>query len=116
MAAWYAPLVLPQPLVPLPNDYQSKIPHFTAKVSTTTQHHVDRMEDSFDYMEIDDDTVKMRIFSQSLGGDVKKWFKGLPPNSIQDLLDLYQIFIKKWEVKANPLQILATCRQDGGFL
>ena len=22
MAAWYAPLVLPQPLLPLPNDYQ----------------------------------------------------------------------------------------------
>ena len=31
MAVWYAPLVLPQPLVPLPNDYQSKIPHFTGK-------------------------------------------------------------------------------------
>ena len=35
MAAWYAPLVLPQPLLPLPNDYQSKIPHFTAKESIT---------------------------------------------------------------------------------
>ena len=65
------------------------------------------MEDSFDYMEIDDDIVKMRIFSQSLGGNVKKWFKGLPPNSIQDLPALYQTFINKWEVKANPLQILA---------
>ena len=107
MAAWYAPLVLPQPLVPLPNDYQSKIPHFTAKDSTTAQHHVDRMEDSFDYMEIDDDTVKMRIFAQSLGGDVKKWFKSLPSGSIQDLPALYQTFINKWEVKANPRQLLA---------
>ena len=107
MAAWYAPLVLPQPLVPLPNYYQSKIPNFTAKEFTTAQHHVDRMEDSFDYMEIDDDTVKMRIFAQSLGGDVKKWFKSLPPNNIQDLPALYQTFINKWEVKANPLQILA---------
>ena len=65
------------------------------------------MEDSFDYMEIDDDTFKIRIFAQSLGGDVKKWFKSLPPNNIQDLPALYQIFIKKWEVKAKPLQILA---------
>lgn len=63
MAAWYAPMVFPQPLVPLSNDYESKIPHFTAKESTTAQHHVDRMEDSFDYMEIDDETVKMRIFA-----------------------------------------------------
>ena len=65
------------------------------------------MEDSFDYMEIADETIKMRIFAQSLGGDVKKWFKGLPPNSIHDLPSLYQTFINKWEVKTNPLQILA---------
>ena len=50
MIAWYAPLVLPQPLVPLPNEYQSKIPHFTGTESTTTQHHVDKMNDAFDYM------------------------------------------------------------------
>ena len=60
------------------------------------------MEDSFDYMEIDDETIKMRIFAQSLGGDVKKWFKSLPPGSIQDLPALYQTFINKWEVRANP--------------
>ena len=69
MATWYAPLVLPQPLLPLPNDYQSKIPHFPAKEPTTAQQHVDKMEDSFDYMEIDDETIKMRIFAQSLGGE-----------------------------------------------
>ena len=38
---------------------------------------------------------------------MKKWFKGLPPNNIQDLPSLYHTFINKWEVKANPLQILA---------
>ena len=60
------------------------------------------MEDSFDYMEIYDETIKMRIFAQSLGGEVKKWFKNLPPSSIQDLPALYQTFINKWEVRANP--------------
>ena len=38
---------------------------------------------------------------------MKKWFKGLPPNSIHDLPSLHQTFIKKWEVKRNPLQILS---------
>ena len=38
---------------------------------------------------------------------MKKWFKGLPHNSIHDLPSLYQSFINKWEVKTNPLQILA---------
>ena len=65
------------------------------------------MEDAFDYMEIEDETIKMRIFSQSLGGEVKKWFKGFPPNSINDLPSLLQTFINKWEVRSNPLQILA---------
>ena len=57
-------------------------------------------------MEIEEKTIKMRIFAQSLGGDVKKWFKNLPPNSINDLPSLHQTFINKWETKKNPLQIL----------
>ena len=52
MAAWYAPLVLPQPIAPLPNDYQSKIPHFTGEKSIAAQQHVTRIGDAFDYMEI----------------------------------------------------------------
>ena len=65
------------------------------------------MEDAFDYMEIEEEIVNMRIFAQSLGGDVKKWFKNLPPNNINDLPALHQTFINKWELKKNPLQIIA---------
>ena len=49
----------------------------------------------------------MRIFSQNLGGEAKKWLKILTPNSINDLPSLYQTFINKWEIKKNPLQILS---------
>ena len=107
MAAWYAPLVLPQPLAPFPNDYQSRIPHFTGAESTTSQQHVDKMNDAFDYMELDEETIKMRMFAQSPGGEAKKWFKGLAPHSIHDLPSLYQTFINKWEIKKNPLEILS---------
>ena len=58
-------------------------------------------------MEIEEETLKMRIFTQSLGGEAKKWFKALTPNSIHDLPSLYQNFINKWEIKKNPLQILS---------
>ena len=51
--------------------------------------------------------MNMRMFSQSLGGEAKKWFKSLTPNSIHDLPPLYQTFINKWEIKKNPLQILS---------
>ena len=60
--------MLPQTLVPLPNDYQYINPHFIGTESTNTQQHVDKMNDAFDYMEIEEETIKMRIFAQSLGG------------------------------------------------
>ena len=43
MASWYAPLVLPLPLVNLPQDYQSKIPLYDASNATTASQHVDKM-------------------------------------------------------------------------
>ena len=64
------------------------------------------MDDAFDYMEIEEETIKMTIFTQSLEGEAKKWFKRLTPNNINDLPSLYQTFINKWEIKNNPLQIL----------
>ena len=75
MAAWYAPLVLPHPLAPLQNHYQSKIPHFTGVETSTTQQHVDRISDAFEYMEIEDETIRMRMFAQSLGGERKNGLK-----------------------------------------
>ena len=65
------------------------------------------MNDAFDYEEIEDETIQVRMFAQILGGEVKKWFKGLTPNIVHDLYALHQLFINKWEVKKNPLQILS---------
>ena len=107
MAAWYAPLVLPLPLVNLSQDYQSKIPLYDASNATTTSQHVDKMNDYFDRNEIDDESVKLRLFAQSLRGEVRKWFKGLAPHNINDLQGFHQTFLNKWEVRKNPLQILS---------
>ena len=63
MATWYAPLVLPLPLVNLPHDYQSKIPLYDASNAITTSQHVDKMNDYFERNEIDDETVKLILFS-----------------------------------------------------
>ena len=58
-------------------------------------------------MELEDETIKMRMFTQSLGEEPKKWFKILSPKSLHDLPALYQTFINKWEIKKNSLQILS---------
>ena len=53
----------------------ARIPHFTVAESTTAQQHVDRMNDAFDYMELEDETIKMRMFAQTLGGDPRNGLK-----------------------------------------
>ena len=47
------------------------------------------------------------MFAQILGGEARKCFKGLTPHSINDLQAFHQLFLNKWEVKKNPLQILS---------
>ena len=43
------------------------------------------MTNYFELHEIDDDDVQMRLFAQTLIGEVKKWFKGFNAGSIVDL-------------------------------
>ena len=61
------------------------------------------MNDYFELHEIDEEYVQMRLFVQTLAGDVKKWFKYLPPNHIADLASFHQLFINRWERNKNPL-------------
>lgn len=90
----------------MPTDYPSKIMTFDNTGAYTAQQHVDRMNDVFDLQEVDEADVKMRLFAQSLGGDVKKWFRGLPTRSIANLDAFHETFLARWEIKKNPLQLL----------
>jgi len=65
------------------------------------------MTDYFELHEIDIRDVQMRIFSQTVTGDVRTWFRSLPPNSIDSLDVFYQQFLNRWEKKNNPLQIIS---------
>lgn len=65
------------------------------------------MKDYFELHEVDEVDVKMRLFAQTLVGDVKKWFKTLPHNHIVDLAAFHQFFKNRWERKENHLQILS---------
>ena len=49
----------------------------------------------------------MRLFSERLNGEVRKWFKALPTASLNDITSFHQSFLNRWEVKKNPLQILS---------
>ena len=103
----YAPLVLPANLGAMPQDYQSKITPFDGSGTYTTQQHTKKMTNYFEIYEIDADDVRMRIFVQSLTGEVITWFRALPANSVTNLQARYRTFLNRWEKKKDPLQILS---------
>jgi hypothetical protein len=45
----------------------------------------------------------MRLFIQSLDGEARKWFRGLPTNSITGIEVLDDVFLKHWGDKKDYL-------------
>lgn len=66
----------------MPPGYQTKIHFFDDTQTITTQQQVDKMNDLFDLHEVEIEDVMMRLFVQSFGGEVWKWFRALPAASI----------------------------------
>ena len=61
----------------MPQDYQTKITYFDATSSSTALQHTKKMQDFFESYEIDDDSVRMNIFVQSLRGDISVTWKSV---------------------------------------
>ena len=59
-----------------------------------------------DLFEIDEDDVRIMIFSISLESKVKIWFKNLPIASISNFQQLSKIFVDKWIIKVNRFIII----------
>jgi hypothetical protein len=55
---------------------------------------------------VDFTDVKMRLFTQSLVGDVRKWFRALAPGSVAYFTTFETLFLARWGDKKNPLQLL----------
>ena len=103
--ARFAPLVLLAILHDLPQNYAQRIRLYGVEEDITTQQHVDRFSDFVDLEEVDYDDVNMRLYVQSFLGEVKRWFRGLTIR-ILTYQELENAFLKKWEDKKNPLQLL----------
>jgi len=61
------------------------------------------MSNFFDIHEIDEENVTIRLFTQSFGGEVRKWFRALRAGTINSLEVLHKQFLDRWEIKKNPL-------------
>jgi hypothetical protein len=106
MATRFSPLSLPTQLHDLPLGYSQRIRTYGAERDVSSHQHIIRFNDFCDLEEVDHEDSKMRLFSQSLTGEVKEWFKGLPTRSIHSFHEFETIFLEKWERKKNSLHLL----------
>ena len=97
VVAKYAPLVLPHPLNALPGgDYQKYLPRFNGQDETIAEEHWESFLSYAANPNIEAKDVYMRMFVQILDGDVRKWFRELPANSITIIEDLQDLFMRQW--------------------
>jgi hypothetical protein len=95
MAPRFYPLVLPTQLHDLPQDYNLRINLYDVEGNISAQKHLDWFNDFIDLEEVDFEDVKMRFFTQSLAGKVRKWFRALPIVSIMDFEAFETSFLAK---------------------
>jgi hypothetical protein len=102
IATRYAPLVLPQPLNALLADgYLKQLPRFTGEGEITVEEHLEAFY-SFTYHHvIMHANVWMRIFVHSLEGEARKWFRALPPRSINVIEVLDNACLRQWGDKKD---------------
>jgi hypothetical protein len=106
MAARFTPLALPAQLHDFPQNYNQRIKLYDVEGNTSAQKHLDWFNDFVDLEEVDHEDMKMRLFTQSLSGEVRKWFKALQAVSIPNFAAFETSFIARWGDKKNPLQLL----------
>jgi hypothetical protein len=97
VAARYAPLVLPHPMNPLlAGEYLKYMPKFVGEGDITTEEHLVSFYSYADNLNIENEYVWMRVFIQSLDGEVRKWFRGMAPGSIAGIEALDNVFLRQW--------------------
>ena len=106
MEARFSPLALPAQLHDLPQNYDQIIRSFNVEENTSAQRHLDWFNDFVDLEEVDHEDEKLRLFTQSLLGEVRKWFKALPATSILNFSSFETLFLARWGDKNNLLQLI----------
>jgi hypothetical protein len=72
------------------------LPKFTGEGNVTVEEHLAAFYSYADNLNIENEDAWMRVFVQSLDGEVRKWFRGLPPGSIVGIEALDSAFLRQW--------------------
>jgi hypothetical protein len=102
IASRYAPLLLPQPLNALLADgYLKQLPKFTGEGEIAAEEHLEAFYSFTNDHVIMHADIWMRIFIHSLEGKSRKWFRALPPGSIDGIEALDNAFLRQWGDKKD---------------
>jgi hypothetical protein len=77
------------------------MPKFTREGDITVEEHMVAFYSYADNLNIGNEDVWMRVFFQSLDGEVRKWFRGLAPGSIAGIEALDNAFLRQWGDKKD---------------
>ena len=97
-------MVLPQNLNSfLARDYHKYLHKYDGEREVTTEEHLVHFYYFVDNYNVQNQDVWIRLFVQSLDGEARKWFRGLPANSIIGIKVLDDVFLKNWGDKKDYL-------------
>ena len=90
----------------LPLGYSTRLRKFYGERGYSTEKHLGWFSDWVDLEEVDHDDVKVRLFSQTLAGEVTKWYKILVDDSIMSYKSFKDALKDKWANQKYPKQYL----------
>jgi hypothetical protein len=107
VAARHGPLALPGIIKYMPDNYLKLMPKYNAEKKGTAEEHLDAFQNFTDNLNVEHEDVYMRIFVQTLDGDVRKWFINLGNATLDSWEALEASFLEQWGDK-NDYQYYLT--------
>ena len=83
----------------MPQKYFKILPRFSGEDEKTTEKDIAVFFNFAEYLNVEHLDVVLRLFVQYLDGEARKWFKGLPNNSISTWEEMESLFTQRWGEK-----------------
>ena len=109
MANRFAALRLIVALHDLPLGYSHRLKQFNGERGYSAEEHLGWFLYWINLEEVDHDDVKLKLFSQILLGEARKWYKNPLNDSILSYKTFEYSFKDMWKNQKNPKQYLSQC-------